>query len=305
MAVDYYNVLKNLDLDVTVIGRSEESAASFFKHTKKNVITGELSNFLKTTPQPPSAVIVSVSVEQLAPTSLLLLEYGIQNILLEKPGGLNGEEISSIAEKAAEKSANVIIAYNRRQYASTLAAKELIEKDGGATSFNFEITEWGHVIENLNKNPRVMNSWFLSNTTHVIDTAFFLGGQPKEMNTYNTGNLKWHPAASNYAGSGISESGALFSYHGNWEAPGRWSVEILTKKNRYILRPMEELQIQELGSIKILKHNTDDYLDKKFKPGLYLQVKNFLNGNYKNLCNIETQAKMTKVYEKMAGYSHK
>ena len=34
------------------------------------------------------------------------------------------------------------------------------------------------------------------------------------------------------AGAGVTENGALFSYHANWEAPGRWSVEIMTKKRR-------------------------------------------------------------------------
>lgn len=302
MAADYYNVLKELNHNTLVIGRSEKSAVSFFEKTQKKVVEGGLSNFLNTKPELPDAAIVSVSVEQLAPTALLLLKYGVKKILLEKPGGLNNSEISTIAETAEEKSANVIIAYNRRQYASVLAAKQLIEEDGGVSSFNFEITEWSHVIKNHKKDPRMMNSWFLGNTTHVVDTAFFLGGIPKEINTYTNGYLEWHPASSNYAGSGISESGALFSYHGNWEAPGRWSLEVLTKKNRYIFRPMEELHIQKLGSIQITKYEINDSLDKKFKPGLYLQVSNFLAGNNKDLCNIRNQAKMTAIYEKMAGY---
>lgn len=303
MAVDYYDVLKKLNKNTLTIGRSEDSAANFKNETGSDVITGGLDLFLKSTPEISEAVIVSVSVEQLASTTLALLEYGVSQILLEKPGGLNSNEISVVAEKAEQKNATVIVAYNRRQYASVLTAKKLIEDDGGPSSFNFEITEWSHIIKNHNKDPKMMGNWFLGNTTHVIDTAFFLGGEPTEINTFSNGALDWHPASSNYAGSGISSTGALFSYHGNWEAPGRWSLDVLTKKRRYIFRPMEQLHIQQLGSIKINKYEIDDSLDTHSKPGLYLQVSNFLNKNYHDLCDIQQQARMAKVYEKMAGYN--
>ena len=75
---------------------------------------------------------------------------------------------------------------------------------------------------------------------------------------------------------------ALFSYHANWEAPGRWSVEILTPKHRLYFKPMETLQIQEIGSVAVNPVQIDDTLDKEFKPGLYLQVKSFLDGKQKN-----------------------
>ncbi|WP_197740081.1 hypothetical protein [Vibrio taketomensis] len=36
-----------------------------------------------------------------------------------------------------------------------LAAKNIIKQDGGVQSFNFELTEWGHVIANLEKGEGV------------------------------------------------------------------------------------------------------------------------------------------------------
>ena len=43
-----------------------------------------------------------------------------------------------------------------------------------------------------------------------------------------SGGEDWHERSYNFSGAGVSDSGALFAYHGNWGAPGRWSVEVLT-----------------------------------------------------------------------------
>ena len=46
-----------------------------------------------------------------------------------------------------------------------------------------------------------------------------------------------------------------------------------------------------------------DYtLDEKFKPGLYLQTKAFMENNYSNLCSIQEQNDTMLFYKKMAGY---
>ena len=74
-----------------------------------------------------------------------------KNILVEKPAGLNKQKIMEVSELAKEKDAQVYVAYNRRYYASVLKAQEIIAEDGGVTSFNFEFTEWAHVIEKLQK----------------------------------------------------------------------------------------------------------------------------------------------------------
>ena len=38
------------------------------------------------------------------------------------------------------------MAYNRRFYASTMKAREIIQSEGGVRNFHFEMTEWAHVI---------------------------------------------------------------------------------------------------------------------------------------------------------------
>ena len=100
----------------------------------------------------------------------------------------------------------------------------------------------------------------------------------------------------------MTDKGVLFSYFADWEAPGRWGVEVLTRKNRLILRPMEQLQVTPLRSVKVESVSLEDKLDQDFKPGLYRQTEAFLRQNTTNFCTLEEQVKHTELYSKMAGY---
>jgi predicted dehydrogenase len=302
MSVDYAKVLKSQNERFIVVGRGESSAKSFQAKTEEPVVVGGLLSFLETGPKIPDAAIVSVGVEQLYNTSMKLLNYGIKRLLVEKPGGLTFDEILKLKIEAARVNAQIFIAYNRRFYSSVIKAQELIARDGGVTSFNFELTEWSHVIETLDKQPSVLAHWFLANSTHVADLAFFLGGKPGKISCFSAGSLEWHPTSAVFAGSGISENGALFNYGADWESAGRWSVEVMTKKNRYILRPMEALLIQNRGTVNQELVGINNVLDKDFKPGLYLQVKAFLDSDTHYLCSLEEQLALFPVYEQMAGY---
>ena len=302
MSLEYAKVLNSLGVDYEVICRSSSSAEKFKKEINKHVIIGGVSNALKEN-KPPNQAIIAVGVEDLAKTTIDLLVSGTKRILLEKPGGVNTKEISDVYKVTNSYSASVLLGYNRRFYASTQALKEIIIKDGGATSCNFEFTEWSHVIKNIVKEKVVKESWFLANSTHVVDLAFYLCGFPSEWQSYHNGSLKWHPTASRFCGSGITEKGILFSYHADWEAPGRWSLEVLTKLNRYVLRPLEKLQKIPLGKLEIESINIDDEFDKKYKPGLYKQVKAFLNNEDEEFCSIKDQVNHSSIYDRIAGYN--
>jgi len=132
--------------------------------------------------------------------------------------------------------------------------------------------------------------------------AFSLGGKPDSISCYTSGKLDWHPSSSIFSGAGVSIKGALFNYGANWETAGRWSVEVLTKKNRYILRPMESLLVQKRGAIPQLPVELDDQIDKDFKLGLFRQVDAFLGDRTKELCSIGEQVSLVSTYNKMAIY---
>lgn len=303
MALDYIKVLNDLECDLKVIGRGQETALKCQEATGCNVEVGGLDQYLMSNPTKCSHAIVSVGVEKLYETTKELLEYGIKNILVEKPGAMTKVEFEDLTKETDEKKANVLIAYNRRFYASTLKAQDIIKKDGGVTSFNFEFTEWAHTIEPLLKGDGVKEKWFLGNSTHVVDMAFYLGSKPREMSSFSNGSLSWHTSSSIFSGAGVSENGALFSYQANWESAGRWSVEMLTNEHRLIFRPIEKLQIQKRGTISQFMDEDIDYtLDDKYKPGLFLQTKYFLENNFTSMCTIEEQNTMYNLYSKIANY---
>lgn len=288
MAIDYYTVLKKLNCTITVVGRSLQNTQLFTEKTGCNAEAGGLETFLPKCNTQFDAAIVAVGVEQLANATRLLLEFGIKNILVEKPAALNKEEILSVANLANTTNASVYVAYNRRFYSSVQKAKEIIETDGGVSSFNFEFTEWSHTIESIDKKPGVKENWLMANSSHVIDLAFYLGGKPEQISCYSSGELSWHKK-SKFVGAGTTTDGNLFSYQANWEAPGRWGVEVLTKNHRLILRPMEELQIQENGKIQIEKISIQNQLDVDYKPGIFLQTQAFLNNDKSSFKTLNEQ----------------
>jgi predicted dehydrogenase len=282
MGLEYAKVLKAMQVPFIGIGRSEERIRAFKSVTGAEAVSGGIEIFLEENDKAFDACIVAVDLPRLASVTMFLLKKGIKRILLEKPGGIDLSEIELVKNEAVKQEAEVFIAYNRRFYESVRKAQEIIKNDGGVKSFHFEFTEWVHVIEKLDKPAAIRENWFLANSTHVADLAFYLGGMPMEIQSFQSGLLSWNSKASVFAGAGRTETGALFSYQANWEAPGRWAVEVLTNLSRLIFRPMEQLQIQKKGSVEISSVELEDQLDKQFKPGLYNQTKAFIEGDGKH-----------------------
>ncbi|MBK7669702.1 MAG: Gfo/Idh/MocA family oxidoreductase [Sphingobacteriaceae bacterium] len=189
MGVEYAKVLNALGTRYIAVGRGENSAKEFFNKTGIEAVTGGLRTYLTKSNEKPDCAIVAVGVDQLYETTCVLINNGIKEILLEKPGGVNGKEISELSKLAKENDASVYLAYNRRFYASALEAAKYIELDGGLKSMQFDFTEWSHVIEKLNKPVEIKQNWLLANSTHVIDLAFYFGGNPKTMSSVSSGKL--------------------------------------------------------------------------------------------------------------------
>lgn len=303
MAREYVRVLSGLNENILVVGRGDDKVKEIRDEFNVEAVSGGIEAFIENTPLSASQAIVCTPVETLADVTISLLQYGVKRILLEKPGGLTIEELEDIERQSKQRSAEVRIGYNRRFYQSTLEAERLIDADGGLTGVNFEITEWSHVIENEKVSEEVKQKWIIANTSHVLDLAFFVAGAPKELSTFTTGALNWHSTGSRFCGAGITESDVIFSYCGFWDGPGRWSVEFITKKHKYILRPMEKLQVQSVGSIAVESVEGIDYeLDSAYKPGLYLQTQAFLSDDMSRLSTINEQIDKLLVYKKIANY---
>ncbi len=301
MAVAYAKVLQAHGIAPVTVGRGAKSAAAFRDGTGLEASQGGLEAWLAAGRPVPGRAIVAVGEKWIGKATRSLIDAGVGSILVEKPGGFDPADIRAVAARAAERRAEVFVGYNRRFYASVDAARRLIAEDGGVTSFNFEFTEWGHVIAPLEKEEGVKAQWFLANSTHVIDLAFHLGGAPAEIACFTAGGVDWHPSATVFSGAGRTAAGALFSYQANWQAPGRWGAEILTRKRRFIFRPLEKLQVQNLGSVAIEPVAIDDALDQRFKPGLHRQVGAFLARDAAVLPRIEEQVGMLAWYLRIRG----
>jgi len=301
MAQDYARVLQGLHLPFEVIGRGADSADKFEKATGKQVRIGGLADALRADKAPEKA-IVAVGVEQLAPTTAELIRSGVKRIMVEKPAGLDLAEIESLNRIAEENGASVLLAYNRRFYGSVQQARQCIAEDGGILSAQFEFTEWSHEIAPLVKGTGVKENWMLNNSTHVIDLVFHLIGKPVDWKCLHAGSIDWHPAAARFVGAGLTEQNVMFSYLADWQAPGRWGVELLTANRRLILRPMEQLQVMPLGTVKIEAMDPLDNLDQDYKPGLYRQTKAFLEGDDYLFSTLQEQVENVRIYSEMAGY---
>ena len=84
---------------------------------------------------------------------------------------------------------------------------------------------------------------------------------------------------------------------------GEWLLIRPQKENKLILRPMEKLQIQKRGTIaQEFDENIDYSLDEQYKPGLYLQTKNFLDNNFDGMCSLQEQFNMIDIYNRIANY---
>lgn len=302
MAVDYARVLVSMGLPAIVIGRGGPSAVTFTEKAGVPVRTGGLDAFLATGPAMPVAAIVAVGALELGSVTRRLLNHGVRRILVEKPGAMDLAELRELVALAHAESAEVFVAYNRRMYASTLHAQQMMAQDGGPRSMHFEFTEWSHVIAGQDKPQAIKTAWLMANSTHVIDLAFHLGGAPAEMVSFTAGGLDWHPRSAVFAGAGKTDLGVLFSYQANWDAPGRWGLEVLSTNYRFIFRPMESLQIVRKGSVALEPVALDDPLDKAFKPGLHVQVARFLDGQTAQMCTLAHQLALWPSYAQIAAY---
>ncbi len=248
--------------------------------------------------------IVAVDIESTCEVAYQLIQMGMKKILLEKPGALTFQQSKHLTALADREKAKVFIGYNRRFYASVQRVQQFIKEDGGLLSISFEFTEWINLIPADIKSSLIKKFLVIANSSHVIDLSFFLAGKPVRFNVLTSGGKKisWHPSASIFCGTGITDKNVLFSYHSNWLAPGRWGIECLTSRHRLLLRPLEKLQYQKKNSVSWMDCPVDDVLDRDFKPGLFKQTVAFLKDQSGDLKTLKAQQNDLSIYSRMANY---
>ena len=284
IAQEYVKVILRQNAIPIVVSRGKVKADKLRElYPKVEAITGGLDLFLEKNSCPEFAIIAT-SVDHLAIATKSLIIKGCKNILVEKPLTDSVDEAIEIEVLAEKSKSNIVIAFNRRAYQSVLKAKELIDLDGGVSSFHFDFTEAIFRINPEDYGIETVRHWGVANSSHVIDTAFYLGGMPKRLVCNHYGNeVSWHPSGSIFTGLGETIDDVPFTYHANWGAPGKWNIEIMTEKRKLLFSPMEKLRQQAVNTFAVEEVKLDYSLDTEFKSGFYHQVESFLKneGIYK------------------------
>lgn len=292
IAREYVKVVLAQGHSATVVGRGQKNIDEVkAQFPEARMVSGGLENWLSEG-HVPSHAVIATPIEHLTVATKALLNSGCKSILVEKPLTYSIQEAEEIAELAESESAEVFIAFNRRSYVSVREATRLIELDGGVSSFHFDFTEATFRIDPKNYDKATNKYWGIANSSHVIDTALFLGGQPTWIEARQYGDaIAWHTAGSIFTGLGETVEGVPFTYHANWGCPGKWNIEIMTPKRKLLFSPIEQLHQQLLGEFKVDLVELDYDIDLRFKPGFYKQVYDWLKRSNSLLFNSESLSK--------------
>jgi len=249
MADQYCQALTAMGIrSVVVVSRKEESSRQCGERYGYQPMHG---GYEKVLPKLAVAdlVIVATPIHELRPAAEFAASLGFRNILVEKPGALRSEDLRDWASAADRQGVRIRVAFNRQTYPSFWKFKELADQEGGITSCHYMFTEWIHTINFHNNREDVYRRWGIANSLHVIAMAHGLIGMPQQIAVYRDGGLAWHPSGERFAGAGITEAGALFSYHADWNSAGRWGIEMMTPQHAYRFIPLEKLFRCPKGSV--------------------------------------------------------
>jgi predicted dehydrogenase len=307
MGCAHLQALSALDLDALAGWAPSSRHEASVRATGAECLHGTLDDALRGFR--PSHVVIASPVETLACTALTVMAAGVRNLLVEKPAALSVAEGNRLASTAAVCGARMWVGYNRRFYASVRIALDRIRRNGEqVTSVFFEFNETivdpagptGHA-------RRVCERWVLANSLHVLDMALLPAGWPVINRScfVTAGARPWHRSAAVFTGAGETDRGVPFAYHANWTGPGRWAVEWVTPSERYVFRPLERLGLQRPGAAAAVDAiDLDDDLDRRFKPGVYLQDKAFVEGpDHSALATLDDALKLLALGEVIGAYT--
>jgi predicted dehydrogenase len=303
MARQYALALSQMNIkNVTILSRSQEGAARLSHEFGFKTLSSGYERHIPSITR-KDLVIVATPIHLLLPAAIKALKNGQRNILVEKPGSLYYQELQSLVRNL--RGQRVRVAYNRLLYPNMHRLKELLKKEGGATSCTFTFTEWVHTIDFKKERRDAYLRWGISNSLHVIAMAFEIIGMPRRIDARQYGTLRWHPSGSIFVGSGESEQGVPFSYHADWNSAGRWGIEVMTKENSYRLMPLEDLQVCKKGSVNWEKVPFDTAFDT-LKNGVGEEVAVMLDRRLEAAAgsvSLSKAAAFNKIGEKIFGYA--
>ena len=196
-------------------------------------------------------------------------------ILLEKPAGYNFEDALDIYECYKKLHRNkVFVGMNRRFYQSCLHAKKSLDSSNSESRFvHIRDQESIEGAIEIGQPRLVAENYMYANSIHLIDLFnFFCRGKIKRINHI----LPWNGPGTTLVLCCIQyDSGDVAMYEGIWQGPAPWSCSITTKSNRFLMEPIEHLQVQKAGERQKTSMELPD-IDNKFKAGIFEQARNLI-----------------------------
>lgn len=304
ISIEYIKVLYSLGIEPIVIGRGIKNI-KIIKSKFKGILaySGGVEKYFETNKSVEYSIVAS-DLDNLSLIVKLLVKNNVKNILVEKPLSVSIDSVKDIVKLSRKYDINISVAFNRRAYQSIIRAKEIIKIDGGVKSFHFDFSEAIYRqsksdLEKYSKNN--LKYWGICNSSHVIDTVFYLCGNVKEINCFQYGSdINWHSNGSKFIGNGITLNDIPFSYNSDWTCPGKWSIIINTLNHKIIFSPMERLKVQTKDSFQVKEVILDYDIDNEFKAGFHTQCKHFLNK--KAFFNIEELEERIILFKKIFNY---
>ena len=255
---EYSKVLSSKAVEHSIISRSSRNICiATYEVDVRELTAQELAKF--------DGFIISVQAEFNFELLSFLLENTNARILVEKPVSLcaNGHQ------QLEEHFDRVYVALNRRNFDSTRKAVEEIAKSY-RTRTVVEVTE---LQSRISGSSGVVAAWPIANTLHVLDMALYVCGLYSHLDT----GLKIRQGQGLVRGEVCSTDDLhqiVFLDVG--ELAGNWGIEVACDQGRFIMRPLESLQVQMPDSVSRLPVELPK---PSFKPGFFYNVEDFVNGS--------------------------
>ena len=288
------------DFELTsVYSKTSSNAKKFFKKFKLKNTNSSIADIYHK--NKPDLVIISVTETEL--TKILKEVFKFKwVILVEKPCGINLKDSTNIKKLIKLNKPKIFISLNRRFYSSSIFLKKKINNLKENIIIQISDNQDLDLAKSFKYDKKIIKNWMYANSIHNID-LFNYFGRGKITNVKNIYNYKLKNPFLVHSIISFS-SGDIGIYTATWNMPGYWAVNISSKKINYDLRPIENLRIKtNKNRFDISEYKLSKW-DKKFKPGLRMQVdelnKYFKKDNY-NLFTFkhsyETQNLINKIYK--------
>ena len=251
-----------------IYSRTEKKAKEKSEKFGIKYYTNSINNFLKYTTY--DGILILVSADQISKFVKKILPYKTP-LFIEKPLSLNFKDLKHIQKINKKYKTPNMIGLNRRYYSIIHKILKLLNKDK-IISIAVEGHENFWKIKKLDKKNIIKKKWIFANSIHTFDLLLFFANS--KIKNINFINKKKNKLENNIISNIEFSNGILGSYTSLWSTPGQWSLKIYTQDNLILLNPLER------GFIIDKNYNKKEIFpieeDIKFKPGFYLQSKNFI-----------------------------